>query len=142
MSSTSEKESKDALKGTALDIYRLMLTSNKPLGVREIQRTLDLSSPSVAQHHLSMLERAGLIRESGNYVINKVLLQNCVKISRFLIPRYFFYTVFALMVIVLELTVLEPNVIYQAYVFSVIASIIVVAIFCYETVRVWRSGSL
>ena len=143
MSSTSEKEAKDALKGTALDIYRFMLTSNKPFGIRELQRALNLSSPSIAQHHLLKLERVGLVKkEEGNYVINKVLLRNYIKISRFLVPRYFFYTVFAAMILILELTVLQPNVIYQAYVFSVIASVLVVAIFCYETVRVWRDGGL
>jgi hypothetical protein len=143
MSSATEKEAKDALKGTALDIYRLMLTSNKPFGIREIQRALELSSPSIAQHHLLKLERVGLVKkEAGNYVVNKVLLRNYIKISRFLVPRYFFYTVFAVMILILELTVLQPNVIYQAYVFSVIASILVVAIFCYETVRVWRDGGL
>jgi predicted transcriptional regulator len=63
MSSTSEKEAKDALKGTALDIYRLMLTSNKPFGIREIQRALELRSPSIAQHHLLKLERVGLVKK-------------------------------------------------------------------------------
>lgn len=139
----TEKESTDVLKGTALNIYRLMLKTNKPLGVREIQRALNLSSPSVAQHHLSRLESVGLIkREWGNYVINRVMLENCVKISRFLIPRYFFYSLFAAIVLVLELTVLQPNVLYQEYVFSVIAAIIVIVIFCYETIKVWRKGSL
>jgi predicted DNA-binding transcriptional regulator len=143
MSSASDKEAKDALKGTALDIYRLMLTSNKPFGIREIQRALELSSPSIAQHHLLKLERVGLVKkEEGGYVVNKVLLRNYVKISRFLVPRYFFYTVFSIMILILELTVLQPNVIYQAYVFSVIASVMVVAIFCYETIRVWRDGGL
>jgi predicted DNA-binding transcriptional regulator len=143
MSSASDKEAKDALKGTALDIYRLMLTSNKPFGIREIQRALELSSPSIAQHHLLKLERVGLVKkEESGYVVNKVLLRNYVKISRFLVPRYFFYTVFSIMILILELTVLQPNVIYQAYVFSVIASVMVVAIFCYETIRVWRDGGL
>jgi predicted DNA-binding transcriptional regulator len=41
-------ESSDVLKGTALDIYRLLLRSRKSLGIREIQRALKLSSPSVA----------------------------------------------------------------------------------------------
>jgi DNA-binding transcriptional ArsR family regulator len=143
MSSASDKEAKDALKGTALDIYRLMLTSNKSFGIREIQRALELSSPSIAQHHLIRLERVGLVKkEAGNYAVNKVLLRNYIKISRFLVPRYFFYTVFSVVVLILELTVLQPNVIYQVYVFSVIASILVVVIFCYETIRVWRDGGL
>jgi Predicted transcriptional regulator len=143
MSSATEKEAKDALKGTALDIYRLMLTSNKPFGIREIQRALELSSPSIAQHHLLKLERVGLVKkEAGNYVINKVLLRNYIKINHFLVPRYFFYTVFATMILILELTVLQPKEIYQAYIFSVIASIMIVTIFCYETIRVWHEGGL
>ncbi|MEM2081495.1 MAG: winged helix-turn-helix domain-containing protein, partial [Candidatus Bathyarchaeia archaeon] len=90
----SDRESKDILKGTTLEIYRLLLKTNKPLGIREIQRALNLSSPSQAQYHLNKLEEAGLLkREMGNYVINKVLLENCVRISRFLIPRYLFYSI-------------------------------------------------
>lgn len=140
---SSEKETKQALKGTALDIYRLILTSDGPLGVREIQRQLDLSSPSVAQHHLVRLESAGLIKhERGNYSTNKVLLQNFIKINRFLIPRYLFYTIFMTVALVLELTVLQPIVIYQAYVFSSIVFVAVIAIFGYETTKVWRSGGL
>jgi DNA-binding transcriptional ArsR family regulator len=143
MSSATEKEAKDALKGTALDIYRLMLIRNKPFGIRELQRALDLSSPSIVQHHLLKLERLGLVKkEACDYVINKVLLRNYIKISHFLVPRYFFYTLFAVMTVILELTVLQPDVIYQAYVFSVIASVMVVAIFCYETIRVWHDGGL
>lgn len=143
MKRLADKESADILKGTALDIYRLMLKARDPLGVREIQRALNLSSPSMVQHHLSKLERAGLAkREMGNYVINKVLLENCIRISRFIVPRYLFYSIFALAVLLIELTFLRPNVLHQVYFFSVIATIIFLLIFCYETVRVWRRGSL
>jgi DNA-binding transcriptional ArsR family regulator len=139
----AEKEDVDTLKGTTLDIYRFLLKANKPIGIREIQRALSLSSPSVAQHHLARLENAGLIkREWGDYVINRVVLENCVKISRFLIPRYFFYLLFAVAVLVLELTVLRPNVLCEAYVFSVIAAIIFIVIFGYEVIKIWRKGSL
>jgi DNA-binding transcriptional ArsR family regulator len=139
----ADKESDDILKGTTLDIYLFMLRARKPLGIREIQRALNISSPSVVQHHLSKLERTGLVkREMGNYLINKVLLENCLKISRFIVPRYLFYSIFALAVLLIELTFLRPNVLHQAYFFSVIATIIFLLIFCYETVRVWRKGSL
>jgi DNA-binding transcriptional ArsR family regulator len=139
----SEKEATDTLKGAARDIYRFMLKANKPLGVRELTRALKLSSPSVAQHHLTRLESLGLVkREWGNYVVNRVMLENCIKISRFLIPRYFFYLLFVVVVLVLELTILQPNVLYQAYVLSILASIVVIAIFCYETIKIWRKGSL
>jgi DNA-binding transcriptional ArsR family regulator len=130
------------LKGTALDIYRLLLKANKPLGIREIQRTLKLSSPSIAQHHLARLEEACLVkREYGDYVINRVELENCVKISRFLIPRHFLYLVFAVAVLVLELAVLEPLSI-LAYGILVAAVVIFIVIFSYETIKTWRRGRL
>jgi DNA-binding transcriptional ArsR family regulator len=138
----ADKESADTLKGTALDIYRLLLKTNKPLGIREIQRTLKLSSPSIAQHHLAKLEAACLVkREYGDYVINRVELTNCVKISRFLLPRHLLYLIFAVVVLVLELAVLEPN-FTPMYGIPVAATTIFIIIFCYETLKIWRKGSL
>jgi DNA-binding transcriptional ArsR family regulator len=139
----TDKESTDILKGTALDIYRFMLKTSKPLGIREIQRALNLSSPSVAQYHLSKLEHVGLVkREMGDYVINKVLLESCIKISRFIVPRYLFYSMFAAVVLLIEVTFLKPDVLYREYFFAVIATVIFLLIFCYETAKVWLKGSL
>jgi DNA-binding transcriptional ArsR family regulator len=139
----SDRESKDILKGTTLEIYRLLLKTNKPLGIREIQRALNLSSPSQAQYHLNKLEEAGLLkREMGNYVINKVLLENCVRISRFLIPRYLFYSIFAIAILLIEVVLLRPAVLNREYFLFVAATLIFVLIFCYETARVWLKGNL
>jgi DNA-binding transcriptional ArsR family regulator len=139
----TEDESSDILKGTALEIYRLILKTRKPLGIREIQRALNLSSPSVAQYHLSKLEHVGLLKkEAGNYVINKVVLENCVKITRFLVPRYLFYSVFAIVILFIEIIFLKPIVINREYFFYTSITIVFVLIFCYETVKVWVKGKL
>lgn len=120
-----------------------MLKSSKPLGIREVQRALNLSSPSVAQYHLSKLEQAGLVkREVGNYVVNRVLLDSCVKINRFIIPRYLFYSVFSAVILFLELTILKPAVFSSNYFFFAVATAVFFLIFCYETVRVWLKGNL
>ena len=138
-----EDESSDVLKGTALDIYRLLLRSRKSLGVREIQRALKLSSPSVAQYHISKLEHAGLLKkEAGNYTVDKLILENCVKISRFLIPRYLFYLSFAITILLIELTVLRQLVFNGEYFFYVSVTALSVLVFLYETIKVWRKGSL
>ncbi|MCW3983633.1 MAG: winged helix-turn-helix domain-containing protein [Candidatus Bathyarchaeota archaeon] len=138
-----EDESSDVLKGTALDIYRLLLRSRKSLGIREIQRALKLSSPSVAQYHISKLEHAGLLKkESGNYTVDKLILENCVKISRFLIPRYLLYLSFAITILLIELTFLRPLVFNGEYFFYVSVTAIAVLVFLYETIKVWRKGSL
>jgi DNA-binding transcriptional ArsR family regulator len=120
-----------------------MLRAKKPLGIREIQRALNLSSPSVAQYHLSKLEHVGLVKkERGDYVINKVLLDSCIKISRFIVPRYLFYCVLAVVVLLIQVTFLEPVFLYREYYFSVLATILFLVIFCYETAKVWLKGSL
>lgn len=138
----TDKDSAETLKGTALDIYHFMLTYNKPIGVRELSRAMNLSSPSVAQHHLTRLESMGLVkRESGNFVVNKVVLENCIKISRFLIPRYFFYLLFSFAALLVELY-FYPIVLFQAYVIALIIQTVVIAIFAYETIKIWRKGSL
>ena len=137
------EESKEVLRGTTREVYRFLLKSNKPVGTRELQRALNLSSSSVATYHLSKLEDAGLLkREMGGFTVCKYLLENSVKISRFLVPRYFFYTVFAAAVLAIELTLFRPEVLYREYVFSVVATCLFVFFFCYETVKTWRNGNL
>ncbi len=41
-------EAGTVLKGTTLEVYRFLLKSGKPVGVRGVQRALNLSSPSLA----------------------------------------------------------------------------------------------
>jgi predicted DNA-binding transcriptional regulator len=139
----TDRESKDILRGTTLEIYHLLLKTDKPLGIRETQRALNLSSPSQAQYHLNKLEEAGLLkREMGNFVVNKVFLENYVRINRFLIPRYLFYSVFAVVILFIELIFLRPTVLNREYFFFTAATSVFVLIFCYETVKVWLKGSL
>jgi DNA-binding transcriptional ArsR family regulator len=136
-------ESKEVLRGTTLEVYRFLLKSSKPVGVRELQRALDLSSSSVATYHLSKLEDAGLLkRQGGGFSVDKFLLENSVKISRFLIPRYFFYSVFAIASLLVELTILKPTVFYREYVFSLVITVILIFFFLYETVKTWLRGNL
>ena len=139
----SDDESADILRGKTLEVYRFLLKKKKPLGIRELQRALDFRSPSTAQYHLTKLEREGLVKkEMGNYVVNKVVLDYCIKISRFIIPKYVFYTMFAALVLIIEVTVFMPYVLTREYLFSTFATAIFIVIFCYETIKVWRKGSL
>jgi len=139
----TEEDSKEVLRGTTLEVYRFLLKSNKPVGTRELQRALGLSSPSVATYHLAKLEDAGLLkREAGGFTVSKYLLENSVKVSRFLIPRYFFYTIFAVAALIVDLTVMRPALITREYAFSLL-SIGILALFCsYETVKSWLRGNL
>lgn len=136
-------EAEDVLRGTTLEVYRFLLKSNKPVGAREVQRTLHLSTPSLATYHLSKLEEVGLVRkEKGEFIVDKVILEDCVRFGRFLIPRYLFYSVFAVLALTIELTLFKPNVITGQYFFVIIVLLVCALIFCFETVKIWAKGGL
>lgn len=128
-------------KGTTMEVYRFLLKSNKPVGAREVQRALDLSSPSLAVYHLTKLEDVGLVkREDGGYAVDKVVLEDSIKVSRFLIPRFLFYAIFSVLLVFAEFTFLRPTVVTSEYFFSTVGTSLCALAFCYETAKVWRKG--
>lgn len=130
------EESRVIIKGTTEEVYLYILRSNRPVGIREIQRALNLSSPSVARYHISKLEDAGIIkRVDGDYVIARAPLKHTVRIYRFLVPRQLFYDFFAVAALVVQLVFLRPVAITSSYFFAVILTATVALIFSYETVR-------
>ncbi len=136
-------ESADVLRGTTVAVYRYMLKTKRIVGVREIQRALNLSSSSVAKYHLSKLEDAGLLKhERGNYVINKVLLEHSIRISHFLVPRYLFYAIFVITALIIELAVFRPPVFTQTYFLATITMAGCAVAFCYEAFKTWKRGGL
>lgn len=128
------------LKGKALQIYWYMLKKGKSVGTREVQRSLSYSSPSIAHHHLEKLRLLGLVRkdEYGNYFlvehVEVGVLQAFTRVGRLMLPRFTFYAVFLLAFLILY--VLQN---YKALsIYTLMFGSISVAIFCYETYRVWR----
>lgn len=128
------------LKGKTLLVYWYMIKQGNPVGIREIQRSLKFSSPSIAHHHLEKLISLGLVKkdEYGRYSLKEYLevgiLQSFTKIGRFMLPRYSFYASF--------FTTLLIAYVYQyaraLNVFALASMIIATIIFWYETIRVWR----
>ncbi len=124
------------LRGTTLEVYRFLLKNNKPVGVRAVQRALNLSSPSLALYHLSKLEGVGLLtRQKSDYHVQKVVLEDMVRISRFLIPRFLFYALFTLAAFMMELTVFKPDVWTSGYFFATTVTLACTFGFCFETVK-------
>ena len=89
-----------AIKGTTLDVYFFLLRKKEAAGVREIQRGLGLSSPSVSSYHLDKLETLGVIRKNrfGNFEIAKKVdigaLNQFILVRNYTLPRFLFYAVF------------------------------------------------
>lgn len=113
-----------------------------PMSVREVQRSLNFSSPSVAQHHLEQLCDIGLVRKQetgGQYVlVNEVkigVLRHFVKLGKLLFPRYFFYAVFFTASYLIYLLFFFQEFTNESL-FMMMFGVIVIAVIWYEAVRV------
>ena len=139
-SSSSEMNADSELRGRTLRAYLFIMKSPKAVGVRELQRALGLSSPSVAYHHLDKLVRLRLIEKDqyGEYTIiksaNVNVLQAFTQVGRLLVPRFIFYAVFFTTLLVGYLLVFQQNVNFFAITFGLFASIFA----WYEAYRTWR----
>jgi predicted DNA-binding transcriptional regulator len=121
-------------------IYWYMISKNGPVGVREVQRELGISSPSVVHHHLEKLTRAGIVDldEYGRYCVTKKVevgvLQAFTRVGRFLLPRFSFYAVFMTTSLLLYIILLGA----QANVFALAFGGAGSAFSWYETYVAWR----
>ena len=145
MSSEDERKLEFELRGKAWKVYWLLLKRGCPMSVREVQRALRFSSPSVAQHHLERLCELGLAQKQstgGSYVLTSEVkigvLRHFIKLGRLLFPRYFFYAIFSTTFYVIYLVVLMES-LSRENLFIALFGAIVSAIFWYEAARVWLS---
>lgn len=128
------------LRGKTLKVYLYVLKAGKPFGVREIQRELGFSSPSVAFHHVEKLARLGIVEQSttGDYVLTKKvdpgILQAFVNVGRFSLPRLGFYAVFfstvAAAYMVEDFRFLD--------LYALVGTVGAAAAFWFEAARLWR----
>lgn len=123
------------LKGTTWKVYKYIL-ENGPTGIREVQKSLKLSTPSLALYHLNKLEQAGIVKKSKEgYVADQIFLRNRIKVRKLLIPRHFFYSLFMITALIVQLLIFKPRIISRDYAFSVGILCIIIGICVYETVR-------
>jgi DNA-binding transcriptional ArsR family regulator len=137
----SSKESE--IHGTTLRVYWHLLKVAKPVGVRETQRALSMSSPSTALYHLDKLRELGVVDKDqvGEYFVKEEVrvgtLKMFLKIGHMLLPRYLFYAVFlttALAAYILEIGIQNGQVELVGVAFGAIGA----GISWYECVRMWR----
>ncbi|RLG83780.1 MAG: LexA family transcriptional regulator [Thermoprotei archaeon] len=83
------------LSGSSLQVYLILLTSKKPLGIREVQRRAGFKSPNSARHHLDkLIERGFAYRVDDGYVAVKPrgsLVSLFIIIRNIMFPKMFFY---------------------------------------------------
>ena len=143
LSAGSETEFDYVLRGKDWNVYWLLLRNGRPMSVREVQRSLRFSSPSVAQHHLDQLRDIGLVQKQdvgGSYsLVSEVkigVLRHFIKLGRLLFPRYFFYAVFSTAAYLTYLLLFVQGISRESL-FVVLFGAVVLIIFWYEAARVW-----
>jgi DNA-binding transcriptional ArsR family regulator len=140
---TDEAIIESELKGKTLIVYMYIIRVNQPsVGVREVQRALGFSSPSVSAYHLNKLKDLGLVESiRGDYSLIRMVkvgvLKQFVTFGGIMLPRYLFYAVLLstmLVTYVLQFP-MEPT---RQNITTLIMGAVPAIILWYETIRIWR----
>jgi len=130
------------LKGNTLRVYWYVLNaSGKVVGVREVQRALGFSSPTLSLYHLDKLKDLGLVgKESGEYrLIKEVkvdILKQFMKVGRIFVPRFVLYAVlFTVLTIYYLVNIVTPD---FFSVFGLLFGGVGSAIFWFEAIKTWK----
>ncbi|MGY5864149.1 MAG: hypothetical protein RTV41_06060 [Candidatus Thorarchaeota archaeon] len=97
---SDENAIESELRGNTLRVYWYMLSQNESVGVREVQRAIGMSSPSVASHHLTKLVSLELVEKEpdNSYGVSRVVkvgvLRNFIDFRGRFLPRYMFVAIF------------------------------------------------
>jgi len=128
------------LRGKTLQVYAYLLRYGKAAGVREVQKELGFSSPSVAFHHLDKLVSLGVVEkdEYERYVLVKKvdsgILHSFVSFRGLTLPRLGFYAAFFTTVAAAYVFINRGGLDLYALVGTAGGA----AAFWYEAWRVWR----
>jgi hypothetical protein len=137
-----EEEISSQLKGNTLRVYwELLKSSDDMVGVREIQRSLGFSNPSLASYHLNKLEKLDLVeKKHGDYYLTKKVrvgvLKQFTKVGGFMLPRYVLYATMFTSLLFFYITQLKKINFYS--IFALIFGVSSTVILWYETLRTWR----
>lgn len=139
-----EEKGVGEIRGNTLRVY-LHLLRQGPCELRDVQRSLGFSTPSLASYHLTKLMRAGYAaqNQAGQYYSLKDMsgdiLEGYTRIGPALLPQLSLFAVFFTVLIVYFGLMSLGN---RGYVSPlIIASLGLVAVVWYETARVWRKIS-
>jgi len=137
----SEKVASE-LKGNTLRVYwYVMNAKEQTVGVREVQRALSFSSPTLALYHLDKLKDLGLVsKDTGEYRLIKEVkvdvLKQFLRLGRVFVPRFALYAaLFTVLFVYYVLIIPDLNLFtFFGIIFGGLGS----AIFWFETWKAWK----
>ena len=129
------------IRGNTLKVY-LHLLRHGPSELRDVQRGIGLSSPSLASYHLGKLSEAGFVRqdEHGKYFAVREasdrVLEGYSRMGPTIVPQLFFFALlFTILVTFFSFAALYASG-FTPYLVALCGAMVLV--FWYETVRLWR----
>jgi hypothetical protein len=131
-----------AIRGNTVRVY-LFVLRNGPCELRDVQRGLKLSTPSLAFYHLSRLVESGNVKrtEDGRYVvltdISADLLEGYVKFGKRIIPQLFFITLIFTGILGYYVSLVWRVPLDLDDAVTIVYSLSVIVLW-YETIKVWR----
>jgi len=132
----AKKSKENVLVGTTLTVYRYLYKMRQPQGIRDVQKGLELSSPSVAQYHVKKLLQAGLIKEEeGGYVVDKNVFENVIRIRRSVIPIQVAYSLFFATLLVALFVVFRSVIGSPLFIFAFVAILLAMILFSYQALK-------
>ena len=144
----SEAKILSKIKGKTLLVYWELLKTQQPIGVRDLQRNLNFSSPSVAAYHLNKLLdlQVAIKNGDGSYQVKKkVPLTELANFLMFrlanrviLLPRYVFYLSFFILLSMGYFFFFFTPPLTTASFFVFIFSLSTISFSLYETVKVYQ----
>ena len=143
LSEESEKDVVDKLlKGRTMSVYALLLSQGE-MGVREVQRELGFSSPSLALHHLTKLSELDLVKKDkdGIYSVSKNVrvgsLSLFIKLGSRLLPRFLFLGTLFTAMLVLYLLFFVSWPLTGGDIMFIALSVVAIIIVFHESRRIW-----
>lgn len=132
------------LQGRTLQVYLYLQKKKEPSGIREVQRDLGLSSPSVAEYQVEKLVELGIAGRDTHgraFVTKRVkikALESYVNFGRFAVPRLAFYaSIFsAIAGLYLMFSAGSPTL------YGVAVPLAAAGIFWFEAWKVWKQNSI
>ena len=147
---TEEIKKIESLTGKTLLVYWTLLKEGSYLGVREIQRNLDFSSPSVASYHLEKLRELDLVDKDniGSYIVKRKA--NIAELKDILVfklanrviilPRFIFYAVFITILLLGYFIFFFPRILSTELIFLTLIGSFSSIAFWVETYRIYKSN--
>jgi len=130
------------LKGRTMSVYALLL-SNGEMGVRDVQRALGFSSPSLALHHLTKLSELDLVAKDvdGIYSVKRTVrvgsLSLFIKFGSRLLPRFLFLGTLFTAMLGVYLLVFASWPLKGGDIMFISMSVIAILLSFYESRRIW-----